>query len=156
MLTYLAPRAPSLMHPSLHQGSSLILPSLCFTSKLLSKLRPRLLAIKTQKNPPQSASTIRLHNNTLLSAFHSSTQHSSRPPSTVSCTPHNMQPSHSSQTWAGALRLAPLIVATILLFSIITLGLATAYGKQMAHAPLDPYKTLYPSAYPYAHRWSNA
>ncbi len=71
------------------------------------------------------------------------------------CIPHNMQPTHSSRTWTGALQLVPLIVATILLFSIITLGLSTAYGKQMAHAPLNPYQTEHPSAYPYAHRWSN-
>lgn len=55
-----------------------------------------------------------------------------------------MQAKLSSQTWAGALRFVPLIQATILLFSIITLGLAATYGKQLAEAPLDSYYIAFP------------
>lgn len=64
-----------------------------------------------------------------------------------------MQPSRS---WAGALRFVALVMSTTLLFAIITLGLAVAYGKQMTNAPLDPYETAHRGAYPHAHHLSNA
>ncbi len=60
------------------------------------------------------------------------------------------------QTWTGGLRLAPFVIATILVFSIVALGLGAGYGAKLAKAPLDSFKLEYPTAYPGIHHWSNA
>ena len=67
-----------------------------------------------------------------------------------------MYTKHTSQTWTGVLRLTPFIVASILIFSIVALGLGAAYGTKLANAPLDSYKLAHPTAYPGIHHWSNA
>jgi len=67
-----------------------------------------------------------------------------------------MTPKSTPQVWVGALRFVPFLVASILIISIITLGLSAAHGVHLAAAPLDSWKHAHPLTYPNAHRWTNA
>ena len=46
----------------------------------------------------------------------------------------------TDKDWEKALRLTPLVIGSILLFSSTDLGLAVAYAKQLYSAPLDESK----------------
>ena len=46
----------------------------------------------------------------------------------------------SSRDWVKVLRLTPIIIGSILVFSVTDFGLAVAYAKQLYHAPLDESK----------------
>jgi len=67
-----------------------------------------------------------------------------------------MTPKQNPQTWTGGVRFIPFVVATILISSIVALGLGAAYGTKLAKAPLDSYKLAHPGAYPGVHHWSIA
>ena len=67
-----------------------------------------------------------------------------------------MTPKQDTQAWTGGLRIIPFVVATILMFSIVALGLGAGYGTQLAKAPLDSYQLAYPGAHPGIHHWSTA
>lgn len=49
----------------------------------------------------------------------------------------------NSGEWLGILRLTPVILGSILLFSLTDFGLAVTYAKQLFHAPLDESKWDY-------------
>ena len=63
-----------------------------------------------------------------------------------------MLPQRSNQASLGIMRTIPILAATILLLSIVLLGISASYGKQLANAPLDPSGVQYW----HYHRWSNA
>lgn len=49
----------------------------------------------------------------------------------------------SSEEWVSILRLTPIILGLIILFSLTDFGLAIAYAKQLFNAPLDESKWDY-------------
>ena len=46
----------------------------------------------------------------------------------------------TSKEWVSILRLTPIVLGSILLFSLTDFGLAIAYAKQLSNAPLDQSK----------------
>ena len=49
----------------------------------------------------------------------------------------------SSEEWVSILRLTPIILGSIVLFSLTDFGLAVAYARQLYNAPLDGSKWDY-------------
>lgn len=49
----------------------------------------------------------------------------------------------SDSEWLGILRLTPIVLGSLLLFSGVDLGLAVTYARQLYHAPLDESKMTY-------------
>lgn len=49
----------------------------------------------------------------------------------------------SSCEWVNILRLTPIILSLLLLFSLADSGLAVTYAKQLSDAPLDQSKMDY-------------
>lgn len=52
-------------------------------------------------------------------------------------------PASSSFEWVNILRLTPIVLGFLLLFSLVDFGLAVTYAKQLYHAPLDESKLEY-------------
>ena len=52
-------------------------------------------------------------------------------------------PTSGSFEWVNLLRLTPIVLGLILLFSLVNFGLAITYAKQLYNAPLDESKLDY-------------
>lgn len=59
-------------------------------------------------------------------------------------------PSHYE--WVNILRLTPIVLGLLLLFSLVDFGLAVTYAKQLHDAPLDDSKLINGKA----RHWSTA
>lgn len=49
----------------------------------------------------------------------------------------------SSFEWVTVLRVTPIVLGLLLLFSLVDFGLAVTYAKQLYNAPLDESKSNY-------------